>query len=158
MVMPQSLLHRTGTWWTWFELSSLCRGCIDGVVLLTLPTPLTLHLARIQSPTPCALAPGKHLSVWPICSPCWLCATALQGGLPSTADRATALAASPWGGGCRQALSFPTALQGDCCLFLLQTAPLAQPLSLGMADTGRFCAIIQPSSKGATFSNCGLRP
>ena len=67
-----------------------------------------------------------------ICGPSWLCAVALQGGLPSpTEDGAAAFAKSPWGGSRSQALSFLTALQGDGCLFLLQTVPLAQPLCPG---------------------------
>ena len=62
MVIPQSLLHGAGP----SGLSLSCPHCATGadrVVLLTPPTPLTLHLARVQSPAPCALALGKHLSV-----------------------------------------------------------------------------------------------
>ena len=96
----------------------------------TPPTPLTLCLARIQSPAQCALALGKRLSVRRyVVSTGFVCASTLQGGQPSpTVDSVAALTVSPQGGRCRQALSFPTALQGDSCLFLLQTAPLAQPL------------------------------
>ena len=43
--------------------SPRCATDTDRTVLLALPTPLTLHLASIQSPTLCTLAPGKHLSV-----------------------------------------------------------------------------------------------
>lgn len=63
MVMPQSLLHGAGP----HGVSSSCLHCdksADGVVLLAPPTPLTLHLASMQSPAPCTLALGKCLSVW----------------------------------------------------------------------------------------------
>ena len=56
------------TRWTPLESSSLCRGT-DGAVLLALPTPLTLRLARIQRPAPRTLALGKTplsaAEVWP---------------------------------------------------------------------------------------------
>ena len=55
-------------------------------------------------------------------------------------------------------LSFPTALQGNDGLFLLQTAPSAQPLRPGVVGTGRFYTIVQPSSEVTTFSNCRLGP
>ena len=61
MVIPQSLLHgvRPGG----LSLSrSHCAPGADAVVLPSLPTPLTLRLARIQGPALCALALGKHLS------------------------------------------------------------------------------------------------
>ena len=86
MVIPQSLLQgaRPGG----LSLSRPhCAPGADGVVLLTLPTPLTPRLARIQSPAVCTLAPGKHLSVRGVCGSVWLCDAALPGGPPSpTAD------------------------------------------------------------------------
>ena len=63
MVMPQSLLHGARP----HGVSSSCLHCdksADEVVLLAPPTPLTLHLASMQSPAPCTLALGKCLSVW----------------------------------------------------------------------------------------------
>ena len=122
-----------------------CAAGADGAVLLAPPTALTLCLARIQSPALCSLVLGKCLSVLQYVFPTgFVCATALQGRLTSVADllrlRAAALAASPWGGRCRQALSFPTPLQGNwSCLILLQTEPSAQPLRPRVADAGRFC-------------------
>ena len=53
-------------------------------------------------------------------------------------------------------MPFPTALQGDGGLFLLQTVPLAQLLGPEVADTGRFCTVAQPSREGTTFSSWGL--
>ena len=63
-VIPQSLLHGAGPGGVSLSRPHCAAGG-DWVVLLTLPTPLTLCLARIQSPAPCALALGKHLSVRP---------------------------------------------------------------------------------------------
>ena len=91
----------------------------------------------------------------------FVCATTLQGGLTSPLvdqePRPSPQAPGVVDGGLRQALSFPTALQGDSCLCLLQTAPSAQPLSLGVVDTGRFCTIAQ-LQEGNHFSNCRLSP
>ena len=62
MVISQSLLHGTGP--SGLSLSRAhCAVCTDGAVLLSLPTPLTLHLAGIQSPPPWSLVLGKRLSV-----------------------------------------------------------------------------------------------
>ena len=64
MEIPQSLLHRPRP--SGLRLSHPhCAMGVDRAVLLTLLTPLTLCLAKIQRPTPCALALGKHLSVQP---------------------------------------------------------------------------------------------
>ena len=64
---------------------------------------------------------------------------------PSTLDYATAnLTTSPQGGRCRQVLSFPTALQGDGCLSLLKTAPLAHPLSPGVVMQAAFVLLHSP--------------
>ena len=51
MVIPQSLLHRAGPGGLRMSHAHCAPGA-DRVVLLALPTPLTLRLARIQSPTP----------------------------------------------------------------------------------------------------------
>ena len=103
-----------------------CARGADRAVLLALPTALTLGLARIHSSAPRALALGKRLSVWPMCGPGWLCLCHRTSGRTAfyCGVRAATLAVSPWGWW----LCFPTALQGDGCLFLLQTVPLAQPL------------------------------
>ena len=68
----------------------------------------------------------------------FVCATVLQGGLPSTSvECVTNLTIEPWvvdTSRHRQALYFPTALQGGGHFLLLWTVPSAHPLSLGMAD------------------------
>ena len=64
MVIPQSLLHSAGSGGFCLSLPHCTVGA-GGAVLLSPPTPLTLRLARFQSPAPCAVALGKRLSVWP---------------------------------------------------------------------------------------------
>ena len=130
------------------------------VVVLAPPTPLTLCLARIQCPTHSMHSGTREvpLSV-AICGPGWLCLCHCTSGWADFSYcrlRAAALFVSPQGGRHRQALSFPTALQGNSCLILLQTEPSTQPLCPGVADTGRFCAITQASREETTFSSCGL--
>ena len=61
MVIPESLLHGAGPGGLSLSCPYYAAGT-DRVVLLSLPTPLTLRLARIQGPALCALALGKHLS------------------------------------------------------------------------------------------------
>ena len=61
-----------------------CAVGADRVVFLSPPAPLTLRLARIQSPASCALAPGKRLLVRQYVVPAgFVCVAALQGGQPS---------------------------------------------------------------------------
>ena len=155
MAIPQSLLRGPGG----LRLSHPhCAVGPDGAVLLAPPTPLTLDLAGNQRPAPCALTLGKRLSVW---HNMWsqLALSVPQHfreGCLLLLPTAPPTSLGPGGGGCRQALSFPTALQGNGGLTLLQTEPSAQPLCLGVEDIGRFCAITQPSREGTTFSSCGL--
>ena len=154
-------MDQTQTWtqWTLFESSSLClRHRWHGP---SLPIPLTLCLARIQSPAPCTLALGKCLSVW---SSMWSW-LALSMLLPFREDCLlllwTALPTSPLSPGGdrrRQAFSFPTALQRGGHLLLLQTSPLTWSLSLGVLDTGRLCSVPLPSREGITFFYCRLHP
>ena len=158
MAVPQSLLHGPG------RLCLSCPHCALGAnraVILPPPAPLTLCLARIQSSASFALALGKHLSVWPeMWSRLALChhtsgRTAFSYYRPRAA---TLTSMSLQGGRHRQALSFPTALQGNGHLILLQTAPSVHPLHPGVVNAGRFCTVGQSSREGTTFSNCRLRP
>ena len=64
MVIPESLLHGAGPGGLSLSCPYYAAGT-DRVVLLSLPTPLTLCLPRIQSPAWCTLALGKRLSVLP---------------------------------------------------------------------------------------------
>ena len=84
-------------------------------VCVVLPSPAPWRLAAIQTLTLPALVPGKRCSALP---DMWSLA-----------------------GGCKQALSCPTALQGGDRFFLLQTAPLTSPLSPGLASLHPRCAI-----------------
>ena len=87
MVICQSLLHGAGP--SGLSLSRPhCAMGADGVVPLSPLTPLTLPLARIQSPTLCALELGKCLSVQQSVVPAgFVCTAALQRGqLSFTAD------------------------------------------------------------------------
>ena len=130
-----------------------CAAGTDGAVLLASPTPLTLHLARIQRPDPCAVAMGKHLSVQP---DMW---SQLALSMPPHSGRtdfccklrAVTLAGSTQGGKRRQDLSFSTAPQGDGSLFLLQTVSLAQSLHLGLVGIGRFCMSCSPLGRESVF-------
>ena len=146
--------------WTQFNSSSCATGA-DRAVLLAPPTPLTLHLARIQSPPSlCSGVGDAPLSV-AICGSGWLCLCHRTSGrtdLSYWGLRAAAFVASPWVCRQRQASSFPTALQGNGPLSSCRMSPTAQPLRPGVVGAGRFYTIVQPFSEVTTFSNCRLGP
>ena len=88
-------------------------------------TLLARRLARIQRPAPRALALGKRLSVWlDMWSQLALCHCTSGRTTFSCCSCATDLATKPGGGGRRQALLYPTALQGGDHFLLLRTVPL----------------------------------
>ena len=79
MVIPQSLLYGAGPGGLSLSHPHCAMGT-DKKVLFTLPTPLTLHLARIPSPARCTLALGTCLSVPRYVVPTgFVCATATSG-------------------------------------------------------------------------------
>ena len=144
---------RSWTRWTQFESPSLCHGHRQEGPF-TLPTPLTLRLARIPSPAWCTLALGTCLSVPQYVVPTgFVCATATSGrttfsycahshcphheppGLHSTsgkrrpfppADCALSLATVPRGGRRRQILYYRAALQEGNHFLQLRAEPLTR--------------------------------
>ena len=128
-------------------------------VLLALLTPLTLHLSRIQSPAPCALALGKRLSVQRYVFPAgFVCAPPTSGG---TAFSYFGLSCRPRGCRQTQTLSFPTAFQEGAAFSYCRLQccrPCREPP--GIADTDRLCLFPQHSRETATFppADCTLGP
>ena len=113
-------------------LRSSCPHCAmgtDGAFPLSPPTPLTLHLARIQSLALWALALGKHLSVRP---DMW---SRLTSSVPQHFREDHLLL-----------LTVPL------------TSPQSPQGWWTQADVGRLCLFPQHSREGATFSYCGLHP
>ena len=154
MVIPQSLLHRAGP--GGLPLSRPhCAVGTDRAVLLALPTPLTLRLARIQSPTPCALTLGKRLSVQPICGPGWLCLCSHTSGRTTfyCGLSAATLTASLWGWQMLAAFVFSHSTPGETAAFSsCRLRPQSSHCAWGVVDAGKFCITAQPSREGTTFS------
>ena len=157
MVIPQCLLHGVRPSGL---CHSLCAVGADGMVLLTLPTPLTLCLARIQSPTLYTLALGKRLLVqpdmWSRLSLSVLahfredCLLLLQTALPTLLLR-------PGGGRCSQhaGFVFSRSTPGRGMLSPTVYCTLGQATE-PRGGRHRLCTITQPSRERTTFSHCGL--